>query len=69
MWAQRGGGCVYRGSPEIGGGGDGHVRRRGGARRENVAHVCDAGRVELQRLVERHRALHGEKKTGIEAER
>ena len=30
MWAQRGGGCVYRGSPEIGGGGDGHVRRRGG---------------------------------------
>ena len=46
-----------------------YVRRRGGARRENVAHVCDAGRVELQRLVERHRTLHGEKKTGIKAER
>ena len=31
----------------------------GGARRENVGQVCDAGRVELQRLVERYRALHG----------
>ena len=53
------------GGTEIGSGGvAGHVEQRGGAHRENVAHVCDAGRVDFQRLVERHRALHGQRKTG-----
>ena len=37
------------------------TRSRGGARRENVAHVCDAGRVELQRLVECRCALPSRK--------
>ena len=49
---------------EIGGEGGAGTQRRGRAHRENVSHVRDAGRVELQRLVERHRALHGQKKTG-----
>ena len=32
-----------------------------GAHVEHVVHVCDAGRVEAQRLVERHRALPSRK--------
>ena len=32
-------------------------RARGGAHREHVAHVCDAGGIEAQRLVERRRVL------------
>eukprot|EP00964_Phaeocystis_antarctica_P096640 scaffold62917_cov58-Phaeocystis_antarctica.AAC.4 len=36
-------------------------RARGGAYREHVAHVCDAGRVEAQRLVELIRVLPSRK--------
>ena len=36
-------------------------RARGGAHREHVAHVCDAGRVETQQLVERRRVLPSRK--------
>jgi hypothetical protein len=43
-----------RGWPDVRPGGQGHAQR---AHREHVAHVCDAGGVEAQRLVEGRRVL------------
>eukprot|EP00964_Phaeocystis_antarctica_P046908 scaffold27115_cov70-Phaeocystis_antarctica.AAC.1 len=47
----------------------GGSRARGGAHVEHVAHVCDAGGVEAQRLVERRRVLSSVKRRAYDAGR
>ena len=70
-----GGGGRRRGTQRAGEGSTAHIQGRaaGGAHREHVAHVRDAGRVEAQRLVERRRAvehaLHVRDAGGVEAQR
>ena len=65
MWARRWEGVGWGGrrrkqqqGPDCGGGGQGTR----GAHLKHARHVCDAGRVEAQRLVERRRALPSKKR-------